>query len=82
MYPFCNKASFYGEELLAPLPTPKLKDYPLPAVCDCLFNIFAATVHIGGCPFIRIQKTIHDMVRGTHLSWKKLSLFVNNGVGI
>jgi len=24
VYPFRNKASFYGEELLAPLPTPKL----------------------------------------------------------
>jgi hypothetical protein len=28
--------------LLAPRPTPKLKDHPLSAVRDCLFNIFAA----------------------------------------
>jgi hypothetical protein len=32
--------------LLAPRPTPKLEDHPLSAVRDCLFNIFAATLHI------------------------------------
>jgi hypothetical protein len=37
---------FYAEELLATRPTPKLEDYPLSAVRDCLFNIFAATLHI------------------------------------
>jgi hypothetical protein len=30
---------FYGEELLAPRPTPKLEDHPLSVVRDCLFNI-------------------------------------------
>jgi len=35
-----NKLAFYGEELLAPRPTPK-QDNPFSAVCDCLFNIFA-----------------------------------------
>jgi hypothetical protein len=39
---FCYKLIFYGEELLAPRPTPKLEDHPLSAVHDCLFNIFAA----------------------------------------
>jgi hypothetical protein len=34
---FRNKIIFYGEELLAPRPTPKLEDHPLSAVCDCLF---------------------------------------------
>jgi hypothetical protein len=43
---FRNKIIFYGEELLAPRPTPKLEDHPLLAVRDCLFNIFAATLHI------------------------------------
>jgi hypothetical protein len=38
---FRNKLIFYGEELLAPRPTPKLEDHPLSAVCDC----FAATLH-------------------------------------
>jgi hypothetical protein len=43
---FFNKIIFYGEELLAPRPTPKIKDHPLSAVRDCSFNIFAATLHI------------------------------------
>ena len=49
MYLFRNKASFYGEELLAPRPTPKLEDHLLSAVRNCLFNICAATLHIGHC---------------------------------
>jgi hypothetical protein len=35
---------FYGEKLLSPLPI--LDDYPLSAVRDCIFNIFAATLRI------------------------------------
>ena len=46
---------FYGEELLAPRPIPKLEHHPLSAVRDCLFNIFAATLHI--CrPFLYPQR--------------------------
>jgi hypothetical protein len=62
-----NKASFYGEELSTPRPTPKLKVDPLSAVRDCLFNIFAATLHIGGGSFIRNLRTRHPEVTGTHL---------------
>jgi hypothetical protein len=40
---FRNMVIFYGEELLAPRPTPKLEGHPLSAVRDC---IFAATLHI------------------------------------
>ena len=61
---------FYGEELLAPRPTPKLQDHPLSAVCDCLFNIFTATLHIGGRSSIRNLRTRHAVVTGTHLSRK------------
>jgi hypothetical protein len=43
---FCNMVIFNGEELLAPRPTSKLEDHPVSAVRDCLFNIFAATLHI------------------------------------
>ena len=43
-----NMIRFYGEELLTPRPTLKLEDHPLSAVRDCWFNIFAATLHIGG----------------------------------
>jgi hypothetical protein len=45
---------FYGEELLALRPTPKLEDYPLSAVRDCLFNVFAATLH-NWRPFLYLQ---------------------------
>jgi hypothetical protein len=52
----------------SPRPTPKLKDYSLSAVRDCLFNIFAATLHIGGRSSIRNLKTRHAVVTGTHVS--------------
>jgi hypothetical protein len=42
---FVTSLFFYGEEFLAPRPTPKLEDHPLSAVSDCLFNIFAASLH-------------------------------------
>ena len=45
-----------------------LEDHPLSAVRDCLFNIFAATVRIGGCSFIHNLRTRHAEVKGTHLS--------------
>ena len=38
------------------------------AVCDCLFNIFAATLLIGGRSSIRNPRTRHAVVTGTHLS--------------
>jgi hypothetical protein len=38
--------------MLAPHPTPRLEDHTLSPVHDCLFNIFAATLHIGGCSYI------------------------------
>jgi hypothetical protein len=44
---FCNKEVFFflSEELLDPCPTPKLKDHPFLAVCECLFNIFSDHQH-------------------------------------
>ena len=57
---------FYREGLLAPRPTPKLEDHPLLAVQDCLFNLFAATVHIGGRSSIRNLRTRHAVVTGAH----------------
>jgi hypothetical protein len=41
---FCNIIIFYGEELLAPRPTPKLEDHTLSAVRDCLFNVLAVSL--------------------------------------
>jgi len=59
------------EELLAPRPTPKLEDHPLSAVRDCLFNIFVATLHIGGRSSIGNRRTCHAVVTRTHLSQDK-----------
>jgi len=69
----CNNIHFYGEELLAPHPTPNLEDHPLSAVRDCLFNIFAVTLHIGGRPSIHNLRTRHA-ITGTHLSRKLLAI--------
>ena len=57
-----NRICFYGEELLAPRPNPKLEDHPLSAVRDCLFNIFAATLHIGGRSSILNLRMRHDVL--------------------
>ena len=64
---FRNKPSFYGEQLLAPLPTPKLEDHNLSAVRDCLFNLFAATLLIRGCSSISNLRMCHAVVTGSHL---------------
>jgi len=61
---FLNKV-FYREGLLAPRPTPKLEGHPLLAVRNCLFNLFAATLLIGGRSSIRNLRTRHAVVTGT-----------------
>jgi hypothetical protein len=38
------------------------EDHPLSAGRDCLFNIFAAALHIGGRSSIRNLRTRHDVV--------------------
>ena len=58
---------FYGEGLLAPRPTLKLEDHPSSAVRGNLFNLFTATLHIGGRSSIRHLRTRHAMVTGTHI---------------
>ena len=60
---------FYGGELLAPRPTPKLEDHPLSAARDRKFNILAAAPHIGGRSSIRNLRTRHALVTGTHSPW-------------
>jgi len=77
---FRNYDSFYGEELSAPRPTPKLNDHPLSAVRDCLFNIFATTLHIAGRSSIRNFRTRHAVVTGTHLSWHRVVISMNTPV--
>ena len=62
---FPNMIRFYGKELLARRPIPKLEDHPLSAVRDSSFNIFAATLHIGGRSSIRNLRTRHAVLTGT-----------------
>jgi hypothetical protein len=37
---FRNMVIFYGEELVAPRPTPMLEDHPLSVVRDCIFRSY------------------------------------------
>jgi hypothetical protein len=62
-----NMILFYGEEFLASCLTPKLEDHTLPASRDCLFNIFAATLHNRGCSSIRNLRTRQVVVTKAHL---------------
>jgi hypothetical protein len=76
MYPFHTKASFYGEELLASRPNSKLEDHPLSAARDCLFYLFAGTLHTGSRLSIHNLKTRRAVVTGTHLSWTIIYLHI------
>ena len=69
-----NIIRFYGEELLVPRSNPKLEDHPLSAVRVFLFNLFAATLHIGGRSSIRNLRTSHAVVTGTHLPREAVEL--------
>jgi len=71
-----NMIRFYGEDLLGPCTNPKLGDHPLSAVCNCLFSIFAATVHIGSRPSTRIRRTLRAVVTGTHLSRPYITVII------
>jgi len=57
---------YHREGLLAPRPTTKLEDHLLSAVHDCLLNLFAANLHIGGHSSIRNLRTRNVVVTGTH----------------
>jgi len=57
----------FCEELLAHRPAPKLEENPVSAVRDCLFNIFAVTLHIGGRSCIHNLRTRHTVVTGDPL---------------
>jgi hypothetical protein len=72
MYPFRNKASFYGDKLLTLHLTLDMEDHPLSAAHYCLFNISAATLHITGRFSIRNMRTRHAVVRGTHFHGYRL----------
>jgi hypothetical protein len=62
------EALTYGEEFLAPSPTPKLEDHPLSAVRNCLFSIFAATVDVisGLIKLYICKQRMYVVERGYH----------------
>ena len=68
VFMFCNKASFYCEDSSANRPNSKQMDNPLSAVRDCIFNIFAATLHTGSRTSICNLRTRHAVVTGSHVS--------------
>jgi len=72
---FRSTLSFYCGKLLAPRPNSKLEDPLFSAVRDYLFNISAATLHIGGRPSIRNLRARHVMMTGTYVrvSWRLTS---------
>jgi hypothetical protein len=64
---FRNKLIFYGEPHAQP---PKLEDHPLSAVDDCLFNIFAASLHNWrASPPSATWGRATPWWQGTHLTW-------------
>jgi len=68
---FCNKLVFYGEELLAPSQTPKLEDHPLLAAWNCLFSLFAATLHLEAILAVWNLRICHVTVTRTYITWNK-----------
>jgi hypothetical protein len=70
LWHFVTRLFFYGEELLAPRPSTKLEDHLLSAVFDCLFNIFAATLHIWRpSPLSATWGRAMPRWQVTHLTW-------------
>jgi len=58
----------YGEALLVSHPTPKLEDHTLSSARNCLFNIFAAPLHIRSRSSIRNLRKHHAVVQGADKS--------------
>jgi hypothetical protein len=63
---FITWLCFFGEELLAPRPIPKVEEHPLSAVRDCLFVIYALLYISWGIFSIRTLRTCHAVVTETH----------------
>ena len=69
---FMNEDDFYSVRLLASRQTPKLEDHSWSAVHDCLFNIFAANLHIWKpTPPSATQGTRYTVVTGIH-GWPQI----------
>jgi len=70
-----NILSFYGEEMLTSSQTPKLVDHHLSAVRECLFNIFAATLHVWGYVVVQLVEALRykSEGRGFYSRWSHWS---------
>jgi len=53
--------------------TPNLEDHPLSPVRNCLFDIFAATLHIGGRSSNHNRRTRHAVVAGSQISRQSIN---------
>jgi hypothetical protein len=63
---FRNMVIFYGEELLAPCPTPKLEDHPC-RLSTTAYSMYSQLPSIsGGRSSICNLRTHHAVVTGTH----------------
>jgi hypothetical protein len=76
-----NKDMFSRWGVVSPSPKPKLENHTLSAVCDYIFYIFAAILHIEGRSSIRNLRTCHAMVTGTKLSHSYVLHLVLNFYG-
>jgi hypothetical protein len=78
LWSFVTSLFFYGEELLAPRPTPKLEDHSLSAVRESLFNIFSATLCIWrlSLPSATWGRAT-PWWQGTHLTWNTWNTNIN-----
>jgi hypothetical protein len=67
---FRNKYLVLRGRVVKPRPTPRLEDHPISAVRDCLFNIFAATLHIWRpSPLSATRGRAMPWWQWTHLTW-------------
>jgi hypothetical protein len=70
VYHFVTCLLFYVGELLADHPVPKLEGHCLSAARDCLFSIFAVTLHIWRhSPPSATRGHAMPWWQGTHLTW-------------
>jgi hypothetical protein len=74
---FHNKLIFYGEKLIAQRPTPKLEEHALSAVHDCIFNIFAATLHNWRTHHAMVTRDPPNMELGTDMGDKYFEQRIN-----
>jgi hypothetical protein len=80
LFMFLSYASLYGVWVLAPRPNSKMEDHHLSAVRECLFNIFADTLHVGSRSAVQNLRKRHAVVTGTDLSriWFTLIIMMRN----